>query len=358
MLLNSSFNASPNILRKSLFVFRNKLWRLNSFNMIETGEALPPTKLIIEATLRCNLKCRFCFRDQSSVKELTTDEIKKIINNAGDSVKKIGLTGGEVFMRPDIFKILDFLREHKLFVGILTNATLLTKEMIDRLVMYDNLNLGISMDGLEHTHNNIRRHPKAFQRTLNNIKLINKRIRVGVNTVITKDNIDEIVPLFSIIAPYITNYSVEFEMFNSIPEIEGSARFLKVPRAKIVNWIVDRAGYDYPKEKIKTMCKKINLVTQKKGISFNIEPQVVDPFFDEFYYGKILVKQPICSHLRTARSDPKGNLVFCHLIKNEFGNLIETPLPLLWNSEDIKAVRRRLLAKYMPPVCKRCCRLD
>ena len=346
----------PKPIRPFAYDLKNKIWKNKFRYMIQTGEAPLPNKIIFELTMRCNLTCEFCFRDKLSLKELTFKEVITVLENLGPSIKKIGFTGGEVFLRKDIFEILDYLANKKIKVGLLSNATLLNEQKIEKLVSYPNLNIGISLDGLEKTHNNIR-GKNAFEKTFNNIKLINKRIKIGVNTVITKNNIDEILPLLQKTAPYIHSYCIEFEMFNTPEEIIGSAKFLNVNKDKVMTWATKKEGYEYPREKIIGIIKKIKIFAKKNNILFVPSPTIVEYYFDMFYQGRVLAKQPLCGHLMTARCDNKGNLVFCHLIKEELGSLLDNKLEKLWNSKKIKAIRKNLLAKYMPPLCKRCCRL-
>jgi len=354
MQLSPSVLPSP--FKSFAYDIKNVVWRRRFSDMIKTGKAPLPKKMIFELTMRCNLTCTFCFRDKLSTKELTHNEVINILDHLGQSVKKVGFTGGEVFLRQDIFEILDYLATKKISVGLLSNATLLNEEKIDKLVSYRDINIGISMDGLENTHNKIR-GKNAFEKTFRNIKLINKRIPLGVNTVVTKDNIDEILPLIKKISPYIHCYSIEFEMFNNLDEVKGSAKFMNVNQNKVVTWITSREGYEYPRDKINKLMKEIKRLTKKSNISFVPEPTVVEYQLGEFYRGNILKKMPLCGHLLTGRCDNEGNLIFCAFIKEKIGSLIDNKLPELWNSEKIVEARKRLLRRYMPPICKRCCRL-
>jgi MoaA/NifB/PqqE/SkfB family radical SAM enzyme len=286
--------------KKNLFSLKHLVWRIKYSEMIKTGKAPLPKKIIIEATLRCNLRCTFCFRDTAKTKELNTQELKKIIDNLGPSIKRVGLTGGEIFLRSDIFEIFDYVFKKGFSLGILSNATLLNEEKVEKLVKYKDINIGISLDGLEETHNSIR-GTNAFNKTLNALKLINKRIRVGVNTVVTDKNIDQIIPLLNIISPYIHSYCIEFEMFNNKQEVDSSAHYLEIPTKKISSWITDKKGYSYEKTKIKSIMTQIKHICKEKNIGFMPSPSITEILFDEFYDGKIQKKQPLCGHLLTAR---------------------------------------------------------
>jgi len=89
----------------------------------------------IELDLRCNLRCLHCYRDGEWPKGiLETHEVKSIL----DQIAEAGtiwllLTGGEIFLRPDIFEIYDHARKLGLLVTLFTNGTTITEKIADRL---------------------------------------------------------------------------------------------------------------------------------------------------------------------------------------------------------------------------------
>jgi AdoMet-dependent heme synthase len=97
-----------------------------------------PIKAMFELTYRCNLKCRHCYVVPSAVnerrKELETKQVFTILDQlAGAGCLNIGFTGGEPFLRKDIFEILGYAKNKGLNVIVLTNGTLITPEKADRL---------------------------------------------------------------------------------------------------------------------------------------------------------------------------------------------------------------------------------
>src|SRR5271169_6479398 len=74
-----------------------------------------PIKAVFELTYRCNLKCRHCYVAPSAVnergKELDTKQVFTILDQlAGAGCLNIGFTGGEPFLREDIFEILGYAK--------------------------------------------------------------------------------------------------------------------------------------------------------------------------------------------------------------------------------------------------------
>lgn len=85
-------------------------------------------------TDRCNLRCAHCYQDDySRASELNLEELEAVgkkINytlDRWDRDGRVAVTGGEPFMRKDLFAFLDFLEEqpHIKKIGILSNGTLI-----------------------------------------------------------------------------------------------------------------------------------------------------------------------------------------------------------------------------------------
>ena len=67
-----------------------------------------PVYLIQFVTQRCNAKCPHCFVDfKAEEDELTLEQIEKIAKTSGKCLRNVALTGGEPFIRNDIFEIAD-----------------------------------------------------------------------------------------------------------------------------------------------------------------------------------------------------------------------------------------------------------
>ena len=88
----------------------------------------------IELTYRCNERCRHCYIDERHGEELTTEQVKQVLDDLhGMGVLAVLFTGGEVFVRDDIFEILEYAHEKRFAVDIFTNGTLLDGDKIIRL---------------------------------------------------------------------------------------------------------------------------------------------------------------------------------------------------------------------------------
>jgi radical SAM protein with 4Fe4S-binding SPASM domain len=134
-----------------------------------TGPAPGTRKALIQITERCNLHCAHCFvSSTASGQDLTLDEIDHalipVLTNT--AVQRVTLTGGEPFVHPDLFAIVDRMQPMT-SVTICTNATHIDRETARRLSQYENVHLNVSVDGFNAAvHDRLRGQSGAFDATM------------------------------------------------------------------------------------------------------------------------------------------------------------------------------------------------
>ena len=70
-----------------------------------------PLSVHLDITYRCNERCVHCYLDHDDHGEMTTAEIKDVLNQLSDAgVFFLTLSGGEVLMRRDFFDIVEHAR--------------------------------------------------------------------------------------------------------------------------------------------------------------------------------------------------------------------------------------------------------
>jgi MoaA/NifB/PqqE/SkfB family radical SAM enzyme len=129
----------------------------------------------------CNLRCNHCFiscaPDNQTLGMMTLEQFKPYLDESVKyGVKEYYFTGGEPFINPDIFEIL----EATLAFGpatVLTNATRFTGEKIARLAeMRDtsdySLELRVSIDGFSPETNDPIRGEGTFALAMNGVRLL------------------------------------------------------------------------------------------------------------------------------------------------------------------------------------------
>ncbi len=175
------------------------------------GGLAKPEFIILDVTHRCNLKCNICeIRKDRSSEELKTEEIKDLIDQAREwGVSEFVLSGGEPFVREDIWEILDFVKERNFRIGVLTNGILLNEDFIKRLLPYlscDALSLNISIDAMTPSiQDDIRGSQGCFERTMHGLTILSdlkiKHSNINFNTIsiILNENLEELLPLVNLL---------------------------------------------------------------------------------------------------------------------------------------------------------------
>ena len=109
------------------------------------------------------------------------------------------LSGGEPLMRPDIFEISRRAKDLGFYVGLSTNGTLIDEDNIEDIAAVGYDYLGISIDGIEETHDQFRRREGAFAEAMQGIGLARDQgIKVGLRFTLTQDNARELPQLLDL----------------------------------------------------------------------------------------------------------------------------------------------------------------
>ena len=155
-------------------------------------------------TRRCNLKCIHCYSSSRNIRyrnELTTDEGKKLISDlAAFGSPVILFSGGEPLMREDLPELVKFAVDRGMRAVISTNGTLLTKKTAEILKKTGISYAGVSLDGMQKSHDRFRGVEGAFDMTLKGIRTCrDEGIKVGIRFTINRKNSSDIPALFELI---------------------------------------------------------------------------------------------------------------------------------------------------------------
>lgn len=97
-------------------------------------------KVFFELTYACNLKCEHCYLStdiNSSKTKITLKRAKEVIDQLRElGVVDITFTGGELFNHPDALEIIEYACRYNFIISILTNGTLLNRNMIKNCANY------------------------------------------------------------------------------------------------------------------------------------------------------------------------------------------------------------------------------
>lgn len=172
----------------------------------EKGKPADTNRPIVvwNTTKSCNLSCVHCYFDAQAKKdkgELTTEQAKALIDDlAGFGAPVLLFSGGEPFMREDLFELGKYALSRGLRTVISSNGTLITKDTAKKIKDAGFSYVGISLDGLEKVNDEFRKEPGAFQKTLQGIRNCHScGVRAGLRFTINKYNSGDISGIFDLI---------------------------------------------------------------------------------------------------------------------------------------------------------------
>jgi AdoMet-dependent heme synthase len=157
-------------------------------------------------TERCNMACSHCYQsgrdnremDLAAIRE-TAREVSEMVEDWAQSYSldfapSFNITGGEPFLRTDLFEILELLAPLKWETHLLTNGTLIDFERAEQLRGLVN-GVQVSVEGPEVIHDAIR-GSGSFEAAVAGIRhLVNAGVAVSLNATISRLNADRLEEL-------------------------------------------------------------------------------------------------------------------------------------------------------------------
>ena len=157
-----------------------------------------PLVCVWETTMGCNMRCLHCGSscEDELDNELDTDEALQLIQSMKDvGLKQITLSGGEPTIREDIHILSKALSDANIGVTWISNGWLIDENMVNKALEAGVEYIAMSLDGLEETHDKIRR-PGSFKKIIQTFDLLqNKGIESGAITTLNSINIFELEEL-------------------------------------------------------------------------------------------------------------------------------------------------------------------
>lgn len=294
-----------------------------------------PLTAQIEPTLRCNLKCTMCVREHFSQGDMKLDDFKRTIDQL-DCLVKIHLQGlGEPFLHPHIFEMIDYANSKNIMVSVITNGTLFSDRIVERVAKSDIFEIGVSIDSVEKKSYEAIRVGADFDRVLSGVKKLSKALR-GKNTslflavTIMRSNM-HMIPDFVRLAHSV---GVKRVVFQRVQTKDDFVSYYKSDFRKSKEFVAH--------DEVKAVFNRAKPVAESLGVKILFEEEVVRcqwPWRGVYitWNGDIT---PCCMIV-----DPKSM---------PLGNVFRTPLKLLWNSPAYRALRRSLLRRKPLPACAGC----
>lgn len=151
-----------------------------------------PLSAHLDLTYRCNERCVHCYLDHDDHGEMSTAEIKHLLDEMAEAgVFILTLSGGEIFVRRDFFEILEHARKLMFCVKLKTNAVLIREpeaKLLKELAV-ESVQISIYSHRPE-VHDSITLLPGSLKRSLDAIRLLKSQgIKVIIGNVLMTQNL-------------------------------------------------------------------------------------------------------------------------------------------------------------------------
>lgn len=161
--------------------------------------------LQVEPTTRCNFTCAFCSGRHMKQMDLKFSTYKKLLDQI-EGLECMELQGeGEPLLHPDIFEMIRYAKEKKIQVCMISNGSLLTPEVVEKLLDsgLDCLNISVESPIPEEFY---KIRGGNFTKIMDGVKLLEKRKRernlltpiIGFSVTVLKSTASKLTDIFTL----------------------------------------------------------------------------------------------------------------------------------------------------------------
>ena len=177
--------------------------------MKEARERFPLYTLLIEITKKCNAACDQCGSrcDINSEELLTGEQILAALRDLKENIgtyTMINISGGEPLLRKDLFEIMTQVTAMGFDWGMVSNGSLITDGVIEKMKASGMKTITLSLDGLRETHDSLRHLPGSYDKIIEALKKLKAAAfldHLQVTFTANKRNVYEFEELYKILNP-------------------------------------------------------------------------------------------------------------------------------------------------------------
>lgn len=194
-----------------------------------------PLGVHLDITYRCNERCVHCYLDHDDHGEMTTSEIKDVLDQLAEAgTFFLTLSGGEVLMRRDFSEILEHARRLLFNVKIKTNGVMIRQAEAGRIrdLGVEQVQISIYSRRPE-IHDAITKLPGSLKRSVEAVRFLKTQgLKVTIANVLMTANLGEHAGVQALAAELGVNYTLDPTI---TPKIDGDTAILnlRIPGAEL-----------------------------------------------------------------------------------------------------------------------------
>jgi radical SAM protein with 4Fe4S-binding SPASM domain len=287
-----------------------------------------PLTVHLDLTYRCNERCIHCYLDHEDHGEMTTAEIKNLLEQLAEAgVFFLTLSGGEILMRRDFFEILEYARGLAFCVKLKTNAMLIREKEAERIreLAVESIQVSIYSHRPE-VHDAITKIPGSLKRSVDAIRFLrSKGLRVTIANVLMRQNIRDYPGVRALASELGVDVTIDPTI---TPRIDGDRSLLDLN--------IDHAA--------------LKKVFREEGLVVNVEESCTPPLGAD---DKVLDSLPCSAGHTACYVSPYGDVYPCVQFPLPSGNVRRNRFLDIWrHSPQLNEVRSISVRDL--PSCSKC----
>lgn len=339
------FQLKKDKICKKVFVNFDDIYRIE---YIPNDLYCLPRTALFHITDACDKNCIYCYFDNKikKIEEdlLSSEEVFDIIDKLYQvGVYSITFTGGEPFLRKDIFEIINYASSKKIHSIITTKHFFYDKELLNiKSKKYVHIDLSFDTDKkeFEYKYYKSRNHIKKMYRNIELFKKIGIDFKVSI--CITAETLDSIFSfLNNLFLSGVYQINLVRCRFDDEDKIDKSKHDLMINIDKWSEFISELDRLD----------PKIKKIISYDPVNSSSDKIKKNSICQDLYEG--------CVNGKTCISImPNGNAVICeharYSKKNVLGDLIKNDIRYVWKNENLEIVKKVDTQSINYEICSKC----
>ncbi len=308
--------------------------------------------VMLELTWNCGAACGFCYlgatgRLNGRLPELSTAEVKAFMRRfpAGTGFY---FSGGEPFLRKDIFDLLAYAGSRGFNWGVNTNGLELNAAGIKKLMALKPAYIIFSLHGPAAVHDRLLGVKGAYEKLLANLRaaaeLKEHGTEIITNCVISAANA-ALLPAVYLEAARAGADRAVFEHLQFVKKEEAEGAGLSP--GELITPVLE--NYSLDTRALAASLRKIKRLRGAFRTHFELRPEFTRRELERYYNGPLEPSGVCPGLLSTINVEPGGRIRTCVLYGAAAGNVKG------FNRAALLKVKRRLIKDGLPQGCARCC---